>query len=122
MVGVCQLAKGDGPAAVVTFRRALASDQLTRDAERAIHYELGAAHALTGDGEVALHYFQKVAKADPAFRDVARRIAELGGGPGRAPPDDRPRPAPGGAPPRPPPVAARPAPPPGAAKKNIGYL
>jgi tetratricopeptide (TPR) repeat protein len=121
MVGVCQLAKGDGAAAVATFRRALASDHLTPDAERAIHYELGAAHELSGDREVALHHFQKVAKADAAFRDVARRIADLGGGPGRAPPDERPR-APNGAPARPPPAAARSGPPPAGTKKNIGYL
>jgi len=106
---------------VKAFRRALGSDHLGKDAAMAIHYELAAAYEAAGDRQAAVFYFQRVAKADPAFRDAARRAAALGGGPGRAPPEDA-RPA--AAPPRPPaPGAARvPASSGGAQKKNIGYL
>jgi tetratricopeptide (TPR) repeat protein len=121
MIGLCQSAKGDGRAAIAAFRRALASDHLTRDAAKAIHYELAGAYEGTGDREVALHYFQRVLKADPAFRDAAKRTQALGGGPGR-PPADEPRARPAGPTARPVPPARPPAPPSGAAKKNIGYL
>jgi tetratricopeptide (TPR) repeat protein len=118
MIGLCQASKGDGRAAIAAYRRALASDHLTRDAAKAIHYELAAAYEGAGEGEVALHYLQRVVKADPAFRDAAKRVAALGGGPGRPPPDEpKPRAAARTVPP-----GARPPPPPGAAKKNIGYL
>jgi tetratricopeptide (TPR) repeat protein len=121
MIGLCQTAKGDVRAAIEAFRRALASDHLTRDAAKAIHFELAAGYEASGDREAALHYLHRVVKADPGFRDAAKRIAALGGGPGRAPPEDA-RPRPGGALPRPG-AAGRAAPPAaGAAKKNIGYL
>jgi tetratricopeptide (TPR) repeat protein len=121
MIGLCQAAKGDGRAAIAAFRRALASDHLTRDAAKAIHYELAGAYEGIDDREVALHYFQRVLKADSAFRDAAKRVQALGGGPGRPPPDE-PRARPAGATPRTVPPGRPPAPPSGAAKKNIGYL
>ena len=135
MIGLCRMQKGEGAEAVKAFRRALGSDHLTKDAAKAIHYDLAAAYEAAGEQEAALYYFQRVAKADPAFRDAGKRAAALGGGPGRPPAEDvraaqarqaarppaAPRPAP--APPSPPPTAARPIPPPaGAPKKNIGYL
>jgi tetratricopeptide (TPR) repeat protein len=118
MIGLCHLSKGDGAGAIAAFRRALASDRLTRDAAKAIHFDLAAAYEERGDGEAALYYFQRVAKADAAFRAVAERVAALGGGAGRAPPDDQPR-APAASGGRsPPPQIPRASP----GKKNIGYL
>jgi len=136
MIGLCRMAKGEAREAIRAFRRALAAASLTREAAKAIQYELGAAYEAAGEGEVGLWFLQRVAKADPAFRDVAARVQALGGGPGRPPPDVRapaarangavtPPPAPARAngvpaPPRPAPAAAgRPA---SGAKKNIGYL
>jgi len=117
MIGLCRADRGDDRGAIEVLRRALASDHLTKDAAKAIHYDLAAAHESAGDTEAALYYFQRTAKADPAFRDAARRAAALGGGPGRAPPDEpRARPA---ASARAPAAPVRPAAP---AKKNIGYL
>jgi tetratricopeptide (TPR) repeat protein len=116
MIGLCRMAKGEHREAIRAFRRALASDALTKEAARAVQYELGAAHEAAGEAEVGLWFLQRVAKLDPAFRDVADRIRALGGGPGRAPAD-----ASRGA--RPPPSPAAPAKAPAAgAKKNIGYL
>ena len=116
MIGLCRMAKGDHREAIRAFRRALASDALTKEAARAVQYELGAAHEAAGEAEVGLWFLQRVAKLDPAFRDVADRIRALGGGPGR-PPADASRGA------RPPPSPSSPAKAPAAgAKKNIGYL
>jgi tetratricopeptide (TPR) repeat protein len=125
MVGLCRMAKGDGRGAVAAFRRALASDHVTKDAARAILFDLAAAYEAASDREAALHYFQRVVKLDPSFRNAAARAAALGGGPGRPPPEDRAARAPpsNGAPP--PAVAApprAPVPPPAPPKKNIGYL
>jgi len=124
MIGLCQLAKGDPRGAVKAFRRALASDHLSKDAAKAIHYELASAYEDARDLEAALYYFQRVSKADPAFRDTRKRAAALGGGPGRPPPEDArgSSPAPPHAAPLPLAAPARPAPPGGAPKKNIGYL
>ena len=122
MIGLCHAVKGDARAAIAAFRRALASDHLTRDAAKALHYEMAGAYESAGEREAALYYFQRVLKADSAFRDASKRTAALGGGPGRPPPDEA-RPRPAGATARQ--VAARPpaAPSGGAnAKKNIGYL
>jgi tetratricopeptide (TPR) repeat protein len=120
MIGVCRMAKGEPVEAVAAFRRALACDPLSKDAAKALQYELGAAYEAAGDREVALHCFQRAARLDPGFRDAAARAAALGGGPGKPPPDD------GRAPPRPPGRAgagsAAGAPPVPGAKKNIGYL
>ncbi len=126
MIGMCRLQKREPAEAVKAYRRALASDYLTRDAAKAIHYDLATAYEGAGEKETALYYFQRVAKADAAYRDAAKHAAELGGGPGRPPPEEAraaARPAPGAplVPPRPP--AVRPAAAPGGApKKNIGYL
>ncbi len=126
MIGMCRMAKDEPAEAVRAYRRALASDHLTKDAAKAIQYDLAIAHESSGDREAALYYFHRAAKVDPAFRDVAQRLAALGGGPGRAPPDDG-RAAPKAAPAAPPrtaapaPSSARP-PTAGTPKKNIGYL
>jgi len=115
MIGICQVAKGAPREAIQAYRRALSSEHVTKDAAKALHYDLGAAYEAAGDGQAALWFLQKVNKLDPAFRDVARRVQALGGGPGAAPAEPEPRrptPVPGRAPPRP---AA-------GAKKNIGYL
>jgi tetratricopeptide (TPR) repeat protein len=112
MIGLCRMERGDGAGAVVAFRRALRSDFLAPEAARAVHYELGAAHASTGDKDSALHYLHKVLKVDPRFRDTKAFVARLGGGSGRPPP---------GAGPAVPARAAASAPDRGP-KKNIGYV
>ncbi len=129
MIGLCRMTKGEPKEAAEAFRRALSSDHLTKHAAKAIHYDLATAYDAAGDREAALYYFQRVAKADPAFRDAAKRAAALGGGPGRPPPEERaarPTPNGGAATPRPSPPAVRPATAvpksSGGTKKNIGYL
>jgi tetratricopeptide (TPR) repeat protein len=132
MIGLCQMARGAAREAIRAYRRALGSDFLTRESAKAIHYDLGAAYEAAGEGEVALFYLQKVAKIDPSFRDVAKRVAALGGGPGRPPPESEARgaarPANGAAAPGRASASPRssgpaaPGAPAAGAKKNIGYL
>jgi tetratricopeptide (TPR) repeat protein len=148
MIGLCNLAKGDPKAAVVAFQRGLRAQGLTREAAKALQYELGSAYEGAGDPQAALFFLQRVRKADPAYRDVAARVQALGDGPGRPPPEAAAppvRPAHGSSdgarsngtlPPRPPALPRAPAPstapaagkpaspgaPPLPGKKNIGYL
>ncbi len=135
MIGLCRMARNEPREAIGAYRRALGSDYLTKESAKAIHLDLGAAYEAAGQPEAALFYLQKVARADPGYRDVAARVKALGGGPGHPPPEGEARTAAAVAAPRPvngapaghPPAAPRPAvkpivPPPPAAKKNIGYL
>jgi hypothetical protein len=112
------MSQGRAKDAIEALRRALRSDYLSKEAAKAIHFDLGAAFEVDGDAPAALWYFQKVARADAAYRQVGGRVTALGGGPGRPPADEAPAaPAPAPAP-RPAPIAPS-AP---GAKKNIGYL
>jgi tetratricopeptide (TPR) repeat protein len=138
MVGLCRVAQGNTKAAIQAFRKALSSELLTRDAAKALHFEIGAAYEAAGNPDGALFFFQKLARIDPSYRDISGKVAALGGGPGKAPPEfaaAATRPS-GGAPPGAPGAAARPAAKPPApskpsgpaltpvpgSKKNIGYL
>jgi tetratricopeptide (TPR) repeat protein len=135
MIGLCHLAKGDPKAAVGAFQRGLRAQGLTREAAKALQYELGSAYEGAGDPQSALFFLQRVRKVDPAYRDVAARVHALGDGPGRPPPDataknGAPPPRPPAAPPARAPAAtappagkpASPGAPPLPGKKNIGYL
>ena len=135
MIGLCQMARSEPREAIQAYRQALGSDHLTKDSAKAIHLDLGAAYEAAEQPEAALFYYQKVARNDPGYRDVAARVKALGGGPGRPPPEGEARTAaavaaprpPNGAPPPRPASAPRPAVKPAApaapaAKKNIGYL
>jgi tetratricopeptide (TPR) repeat protein len=124
MIALCRVQQEKPRDAIAAWRRALGSEHLTRDAAKALHFELGAAHEAAGDREVALHFLQKVNKVDPAYRGVGEKVKALGGGPGTPPPDDRPaaKGANGAASPPKPAGPARPPAPVAGAKKNIGYL
>jgi tetratricopeptide (TPR) repeat protein len=87
MIALCRMSQGNAKEAIVALRRALRSDFLTRESAKAIYFELGVAHEALGEGEVGLWFLQKVLKLDPGYRDVAGRVASLGGGPGTPPAD-----------------------------------
>lgn len=137
MIGLCRVAQGDTPGAIKSFRRALGSDYLNKDAAKALHFEIGAAYEANGDTDFALFFFQKLNKIDPTYREIGAKVAALGGGAGKVPPEFAAAAARGAAPRAPaapgkpaaparPPTPGRPAGPattpvPGS-KKNIGYL
>jgi tetratricopeptide (TPR) repeat protein len=82
MIGVCLGLKGRHREAIGAYLQALASEFVTDEAARALHFELGTAHETLGEPDIALGYFQKVAQGDPGYRGVAERVSRLGGGPG----------------------------------------
>jgi tetratricopeptide (TPR) repeat protein len=101
MIGTCLGMKGLHEDALAAYRQALRSEFLTGDGAKALHFEIGAVHEALGDPEAALWYFQKIARGDPGYRNVADRVAHLGGGPGSPPgdvgnPASAPAPAPSG--------------------------
>jgi hypothetical protein len=144
MIALCRMSQGRPGDALDPLRRALRSDYLNKENAKAIHFELGLAHQELGEGEEALWCYQKVTRLEATYRDVAARVAELGGGPGRPPagmaaaavrqvaglPRPGSVPVAGAAAPRPPAAtprsaaaqAAQPAPGPLGPKKNIGFL
>jgi tetratricopeptide (TPR) repeat protein len=139
MIALCRISQGRPGDAIEPLRRALRSDHLTKESSKAVHYELGLALEAMGEREQALWCFQKVARADPTYRETASRVAGLGGGPGRPPPGLATATAtarPVGGPVRsavvpagaPQPVSHAsassqpPSPPPPGRKKNIGFL
>jgi len=120
MLGLCHGTKGEYREAVQAFRRALASDFLTGEAAKALHYELGVAHEALSEPAVALWYFQKIVKIDPRYRDARGHVERLGGGPGQPPGEETP--AAESRPPLPAADAPASAPVPPGPKKNIGFV
>ncbi len=83
MIGECHEAKGDMPDAIRAYKQALNRPGI-KDAEATqIYYQLGVAFQSLGDKGEALFFFEKVARRDPAFKDVRKHVVELRGGEGR---------------------------------------
>ena len=85
MLGACRMAQGAPREAMAAFRRALASPHLTREAAKAIQFDLGDALEAAGERELALQCFRTVSQLDAGYRGVGGRLLALGGRPG---PDD----------------------------------
>jgi tetratricopeptide (TPR) repeat protein len=76
MLGLCYLAKGDINEGIRKFEEGLLSPDLSEDEEIALHFELGNAYELLKDYDAAQMYFQKVARKNPSFRDIKRRVSQ----------------------------------------------
>ncbi len=89
MIGLCYMEQGKTTDAISRFKRGLYAEAKTDREELGLYFELGHAYELLQDPKEALYYFQKVAKRDPEFREVDRRIANLTnpGDPGQAAPE-----------------------------------
>jgi tetratricopeptide (TPR) repeat protein len=77
MIGECHEAKGAPPEAVVHYKKALNRPQIGDAEATQLYYQLGTVFQTLGDKREALYFFEKVAKRDPQFRDVARRVTAL---------------------------------------------
>jgi tetratricopeptide (TPR) repeat protein len=77
MIGECHEAKGAAADAVVHYKRALNLPQVTEPESTQLYFQLGNVFQTLGDRNEALFFYEKVAKRDPQFRDVSRRISEL---------------------------------------------
>jgi tetratricopeptide (TPR) repeat protein len=79
MIGECLEAKGTLTDAVVRYKEALNCGVVTSAETLVLYNLLGNVFERIGDRSEALYFFEKVAKRDPRFGDVERRIAALRG-------------------------------------------
>ena len=77
LLGHCFMEKGMIHPAIVWFKRAFETTELTTDELNGLHYELGRAYQADGDFEKAIDEFEEVYAVDVDFRDVAERLEEL---------------------------------------------
>ena len=77
MMGECYEAKGSFTDAVIRYKEALNQTPITQDETMQLYFLLGNAFDRLGDASEALYFFEKVARRDPAFRDVNQRIVAL---------------------------------------------
>ena len=76
-MGDCFQAKGSFTEAILRYKRALNCDNVSREEGRLLYFQLGMTFERLGDISEALYFFEKVAKRDPGFREVSRKVAEL---------------------------------------------
>lgn len=77
MIGLIYLEQGQLDRAAEAYVRALSASQKTVEQEMSLYYDLGNVYEMKGKNQDALYYFQKIARRDPGYRDVADRIAQL---------------------------------------------
>jgi len=77
MMGECYEAKGAVTEAIIRYKGALNCTPISADEMTQLYFLLGGAFDRLGDTSEALYFFEKVARRDPRFRDVDRRIAIL---------------------------------------------
>jgi len=77
MMGECYEAKGALTEAIIRYKGALNCTPISPDEMTQLYFLLGSAFDRLGDTSEALYFFEKVARRDPRFRDVDRRLAVL---------------------------------------------
>jgi tetratricopeptide (TPR) repeat protein len=77
MIGLIYLEQGQLDKSAESYVRALSSQAKTVEQEMNLYYDLGTVYEMKGSDKDALYYFQKIARRDPGYRDVADRLATL---------------------------------------------
>lgn len=77
LIGGCLLGLGKAHEAIEEYKRGLHVRGRTEADELELYYGLADAHLSLGEGNEALFYLQSIKRRDPAFRDVARKLAAL---------------------------------------------
>jgi tetratricopeptide (TPR) repeat protein len=77
MIGLIYLEQGQLEKSAESYIRALASQSKTVEQEMNLYYDLGTVYEMKGATKDALYYFQKIARRDPGYRDVAERLSVL---------------------------------------------
>jgi len=77
LIATCKIALGDAEAAAAHLEDALGRVGDSDESSVALRYDLAEALLAAGRESEALEAFQKVAAADPDFRDVGERIARF---------------------------------------------
>jgi tetratricopeptide (TPR) repeat protein len=77
MIGLCLANKGAFREAADTFERALGVKAIRPEAAKSLHFEIGLAREAMGDLDGAREAFERVARLDSGFRNVAECLARL---------------------------------------------
>jgi tetratricopeptide (TPR) repeat protein len=88
MIGLIYLERNDLDRSADSYKKALSAQSKTVEQEMNLYYDLGTVYEMKGDSKDALYYFQKIARRDPGYRDVAERLGALD--PGAAQPKEKP--------------------------------
>ncbi len=84
MIGMIELEQGNLDAAEMAYKRGFEAKKKTVEQEMSLYYDLGIVMEMKRQPEEALYYYRKIARRDPAYRDIADRIAEVERSLGRA--------------------------------------
>ncbi|HEX3855548.1 MAG TPA: tetratricopeptide repeat protein [Polyangiaceae bacterium] len=77
MIGMVYLEQNQLDRAAESYVRALSAANKTVEQEMNLYYDLGTVYEMKGKSQDALYYFQKIARRDPGYRDIAERISGL---------------------------------------------
>jgi tetratricopeptide (TPR) repeat protein len=77
MIGMVYLEQNQLDRAGEAYVRALGATNKTVEQEMNLYYDLGTVYEMKGSAKDALYYFQKIARRDPGYRDIAERIGGL---------------------------------------------
>jgi len=77
MIGLIYLEQNQLDRSAESYIKALGAQSKTVEQEMNLYYDLGTVYEMKGATKDALYYFQKIARRDPGYRDVADRINAL---------------------------------------------
>jgi tetratricopeptide (TPR) repeat protein len=77
MIGLIYLEQNQLDRSAEAYIKALSAQSKTVEQEMNLYYDLGTVYEMKGATKDALYYFQKIARRDPGYRDVADRINAL---------------------------------------------
>jgi tetratricopeptide (TPR) repeat protein len=77
MIGLIYLEQNQLERSAESYVRALGAQSKTVEQEMNLYYDLGTVYEMKGQKADALYYFQKIARRDPGYRDVADRLNAL---------------------------------------------
>ena len=80
MMGLIYLEQSDLDRSAECYIKALGAQSKTVEQEMSLYYDLGTVYEMKRAKKEALYYFQKIARRDPGYRDIADRIAQLSPG------------------------------------------
>jgi tetratricopeptide (TPR) repeat protein len=88
MIGMIYLEQNQLDRAAESYVRALSAGAKTVEQEMSLYYDLGNVYEMKGKNQDALYYFQKIARRDPGYRDIAERIRHLSPAPAASSPNN----------------------------------
>ena len=77
MIGLIYLEQSQLERSAEAYVKALGAQSKTVEQEMNLYYDLGTVYEMKGQKGDALYYFQKIARRDPGYRDVADRLNAL---------------------------------------------